>query len=100
MRYPEEELNPDKYFCSDTIHLKAVFAESEKYRLIEEYGIDCCTPYKNNGLLFERDFVSYKNMQQWIFSFGDKVTVLEPEELVRERLEQAVNIISQKNYER
>lgn len=97
---PREELNPDKYFCSDTIHLKAVFAESEKYRLIEEYGIDCCTPYKNNGLLFERDFVSYKNMQQWIFSFGDKVTVLEPEELVRERLEQAVNIISQKNYER
>lgn len=97
---PKEELNPDKYFYSDTIHLKAVFAESEKYRLIEEYGIDCYTPYKNKGLLFEWDFVSYKNMQQWIFSFGDKVTVLEPEELVKERVEQAVNIISQKDCER
>ena len=30
------------------------------------------------NLLFEWDFASYSNMQSWVFSFGDKVIVLEP----------------------
>lgn len=92
----EKEFDFDDYFRTSTIHLKAVFTESEKYRLIEEYGIGCYMPYKDNKLLLERDFASYKNMQEWVFSFGDKVEIIEPEELQYDRVRQAENIIKSK----
>lgn len=93
---PEKELNFEDYFMNNTIHLKAIFTESEKYRLIEEYGIGCYMPYKDNKLLLECDFVSYKNMQEWVFSFGDRVEIIEPEELRYDRIRQAENIIKSK----
>ncbi len=105
---PEEELSFGDYLAEGNFHLKALFAESEKHRLIEEYGIDSFTAYENNGshafashpyvnkkLLLERDFASYENMREWIFSFGDKVQVLEPKALQDDRKKQAENIIRQ-----
>ena len=77
------------------IHLKAIFSASEKYRIIEEYGVDSYTLYSNEKLLFQHDFASYENMRNWVFSFGDKVEILEPKELYCDRLQQAKNIISQ-----
>lgn len=50
--------------------------ESEKYRLIVEYGI-----------------ASYDNMREWIFSFGDRVRILEPESLRADRIRQARNLL-------
>lgn len=92
---PEDALNFDRYFSSDKIfHLKALFSVSEKYRLIEEYGAGCYLESANK-LVFEQDFVSYENMREWVFSFGDKVEVLEPKQLVKDRLVQAENIIVQ-----
>ena len=74
---PLEELDFDRHFSDAAYRLKALFAESEKYRLIEEYGPDCYqeTP---NGLLLERDFASYSNMREWVLSFGNRAEVLEP----------------------
>lgn len=74
---PPEELDFDRRFSAGAYRLKALFAESEKYRLIEEYGPDCYqeTP---NGLLLERDFTSYSNMREWVLSFGSRAEVLEP----------------------
>lgn len=93
---PENKTNLDNRLVSNTVfHLRAVFSASEKYRIIEEYGVDSYTPYPSNRLLFEHDFVSYENMRDWIFSFGDKVEILEPRELHYDRLQQAKNIISQ-----
>ena len=92
-RIPESELQFSDYFESERIHLKALFAESEKYRLIEEYGIDCCSACESGGLLFERDFASYDNMREWIFSFGDRVRILEPESLRVDRIRQARNLL-------
>lgn len=58
-----------------------MFDSSEKYRLIDEYGTDSFSENSGGRLYFERDFVSYKNMREWAFSFGDKVTILAPEKL-------------------
>ena len=83
---PEEELSfGDAYLAEGSIHLKAIFAESEKYRLIEEYGIGSYSELEDKRLLFEQDFAGYGNLREWIFSFGDRVFVLEPEELREDR---------------
>lgn len=91
---PEAELEFEDYFASKQIHLKALFDERAKYRLIEEYGVDCYSEPEDGGLLLERDFASYDNMREWVFSFGDRVHVLEPQELREERRKQAENIIN------
>lgn len=93
---PENELQFDDYFSSKTIHLKAVFSKSEKYRLIEEYGVNCYSYTDNGELLLERNFASYDNMRSWIFSFGDKVTILEPQQLCEDRKKQAAAILIMK----
>lgn len=93
---PENELQFDDYFSANTIHLKAIFSESEKYRLIEEYGVNCYNVTDNGKLLLERDFASYDNMRSWIFSFGDKVTILEPRQLCEDRKNQAAAILKMK----
>lgn len=92
-KIPQKELEFDDYFLSDAIHFKAIFSKSEKYRLIEEFGIDCYHVTMDGNLLFEWDFANYSNMQSWVFSFGDKVTVLEPIQLYEDRKKQAENII-------
>lgn len=90
---PEKELDFEDYFQSKNFHLKVLFEPGEKHRLIEEYGIDCYTEVENGRLLFEWDFASYQNMREWIFSFGDKVTILEPQKLQDDRKQQAKNIL-------
>lgn len=90
---PQRELVFDEYFTQGRLRLKALFEESEKYRLIEEYGIECYTVEKDRRLLLERDFANYKNMLEWILSFGDRVEVLEPEELRADVCRQAENIL-------
>jgi len=93
---PEEKLSLEDYFAEGKFYLKAVFEESEKHRLIEEYGIDSYCVNEDKKLLFERNFASYENMREWIFSFGDKVSVLAPAELQKDREKQAENILNKK----
>lgn len=97
---PNYELDFESYLSEGEIHLKAVFKESEKYRLIEEYGVDCYYVIKNQMLLFEWDFASYENMREWVFSFGDKVHILEPKKLKDDQMRQAENIIEMYNMNR
>ena len=77
---PAQGPDLDRHFSDGTLHLKALFDESQKYRLVEEYGVDCWRE-ADGRLLFEWDFVSYRNMREWILSFGGQVEALEPEEL-------------------
>ena len=75
------------------MHLKALFEKGQKYRLIEEYGPDCFQSSPEDSLLFERDFVSYSNMREWVLSFGSQVEVLEPEQLRADLRQQAEKIL-------
>ena len=86
---PEAELDFDDYFAEGAFRLKALFDASVKYRLIEEYGVGCWRDTEDGKLLLERDFASYDNMREWVFSFGDRVAVLEPQELREDRRRQA-----------
>lgn len=90
---PLQELASDSYFTTGEIHLKALFEASEKYRIIEEYGAEAYGTEQDGRLLFEWDFASYKNMREWILSFGDKVSVLEPACLRDDVHRQAENIL-------
>lgn len=92
-----QELDFKDYFIKGNLHLKALFNESEKYRLIEEYGIECYTTEQNKKLLFEQKFTSYENMRQWILSFGDRVEVLEPQNLRDDLKQQMKNILKKYN---
>lgn len=89
-----EELDFSNYLEEKNFHLKALFHESEKSRLIDEYGMDCYSVSKSGELLFEWDFAGYDNMREWIFSFGDKVKILEPQVLDDDRINQAENILN------
>ena len=91
---PEERLRFDSYFQA-VFSLKALFQPSQKYRLIDEYGIDCFQTAPDGRLLFAWEFTRYEYMREWVFSFGDQVEIIEPEALVRDRLAQAKNILAQ-----
>lgn len=90
---PAKLLEFHDYFDQKNYSLKAVFKPSEKYRLIDEYGTDSFSEKGDGQIYFERDFVSYKNMREWVFSFGDKVTVLAPEKLRDDIVINAKNIL-------
>ncbi len=92
---PQEALSFGAYLAQGRFHLKAVFAEGEKHRLIEEYGMDSYSLREDGKLLFEWDFAGYENMREWVFSFGDRVQVLAPQELREDRIKQAENILKQ-----
>lgn len=67
------------------IKVKALFDADMKWRLVEEFGMECYSERKDGKLLFEEYYSDMDNLVSWILTFGDKVEVLEPEE-VRERL--------------
>lgn len=74
-------------------HLRAVFEKSEKYRLVEEYGIDSFSIREDERLVLERDFANYGHMREWIFSFGDRVYVEAPKKLRDDIRQQAKDIL-------
>lgn len=90
---PAQKMDFERFFKQGTIHLKALFAEGEKYRLIEEYSLASYTAETDGRLLFEWDFASYQNLREWILSFGDQVEVLEPASLRKDLYEQAQNLL-------
>lgn len=93
---PDAALDLNRYFHdARNYRLRAVFSPGEKYRLIEEYGVDCFSETEE-GLLFERDFASYENMRSWVMSFGDRVDVLAPQMLAEDRIKQAQKILDRR----
>ena len=67
------------------IILRALFEPDMKWRLVEEFGPDCCEVREDGRLLLVRDYSDMDNLVMWMLTFGDKVEVIEPAE-VRERL--------------
>lgn len=65
--------------------VKAIFDESMKWHLIEEYGIESFTELSDGKLLFEHDYADDDGLLSWILTMKDKVTVLEPD-AIRQKL--------------
>lgn len=74
------------------IYVKAIFPKEEKWRLVEEFGMDCFIENEDGTLLFSSYHTDMENLISWLLTFGDKVQVLEPAE-VKERLVHIANNI-------
>ncbi len=76
------------------IKVKALFDADMKWRLVEEFGMECYSERKDGKLLFEEYYSDMDNLVSWILTFGDKVEVLEPEEVRERRKAMADNMIT------
>jgi len=98
--YAPKEIPPEKrdfnLQYNEKIKLVALFDPSVKYHLIETYGLDCFTE-TGDGLLFELGFTNREFLISWLLGFGDKVKVLEPEDIVEKIKTAAGNILSRYN---
>ena len=94
-KIPPERKGFETQFTDD-IRLTALFAPSERYKLVESYGLNCYTETEN-GLLFEFGFENRSFLLNWLLSFGDKVKVIEPGDIIKEIQSIAENILSRYN---
>lgn len=78
---PEEKMQFGSHMTDDYI-IPAVYDLSVKYRLVEEYGHTCFTEQEDGKLYTEWGFTSQKDAVEWFLSFGNKVKVLAPQEMV------------------
>jgi predicted DNA-binding transcriptional regulator YafY len=76
----------------DDIRLVAVFDPSERYKLIESYGLNCYTE-TDEGLQMEIGFTNRDFLIDWLLGFGGKVKVLEPDYIADEIQAIAKNIL-------
>ena len=85
--YSPREIPPEKRdfnarFTED-IKVVALFEPSVKYQLIDEQGLDCYTETEE-GLLCEIGFAHRGYLISWLLGLGNKVKVLEPEDIANE----------------
>lgn len=78
---PEGKKQFGSHITDDYI-VAALYDPSVKYRLIEEYGHQCFVEQENGKLYTEWGFTTQKSAVEWFLSFGDKVKVLGPPEMV------------------
>lgn len=61
----------------DTYNIQILFDKSVRFRLIDEYGLNCYEETEN-GLLFSMGFTNLEYAISWILGFGDKAEVISP----------------------
>ena len=89
---PSERWGYDTNFPDD-IKLVALVKPSERYRLIEAYGLNCYTE-TDEGLRIEIRFTNRDYLMNWLLAFGGKVKVLEPDYIARDICAAAKDILS------
>ena len=78
---PEEKRQFGSHMTDDYI-ISAIYDPSVKYKLVEEYGHTCFTEQEDGKLYTEWGFTTQKGAAEWFLSFGNKVKVLDPPEMV------------------
>jgi len=95
--YTPREIPPDRRDFSarfaDDIRLVALFEPSERYKLIENYGLNCYAETEE-GLRLEIGFTNSDFLIEWLLGFGGRVKVLEPEYIAEELRNAAEKILS------
>lgn len=62
----------------ENLEVTAIYDASEKYRLVEEKGMDSFQSTDDGKLIADWKFPNYKMAVRWFMSFGDKVEVVAP----------------------
>ena len=88
---PPQERDFNSHYI-EMINLVALFDESERYKLIETYGLDSYEETEE-GLLFKMGFMNKSYMMNWLLGFGSKVKVLEPADVVEDMRIEAEKIL-------
>ena len=85
------DLSPERVFPA-AFQIKARIAPEYKWRLIEEYGIECYQEQPDGTLLCTVGFPDKTSVVGWIASFGGGAELLEPEGFRQDVLEFAEGI--------
>lgn len=96
-KVPLPDLSNERIFPGG-IRVKAVFRADCKWRLVEEFGLECFRERADGSLLFEADYTDKENLIAWLLTFGDRVELLEPED-VRGELKAVIRRMG-RNYEK
>lgn len=80
---PLPDLNSEQVFPTN-IRVKALFAATCKWRLVEEFGPECFTEQEDGKLLFHADYTHKENLVTWLLTFRDQAELLEPAEIRQE----------------
>ena len=78
---PEEKKQFGSHMTDDYL-ITAVYDASVKYRLVEEYGPASFIEQEDGTLYTEWGFTKTESAVEWFLSFGNKVKVLDPPEMV------------------
>lgn len=78
---PEEKKQFGAHMTDDYV-IAAVYDASVKYRLVEEYGPNSFIEQEDGTLYTEWGFTKTEAAVEWFLSFGNKVKVLGPQEMV------------------
>lgn len=70
---------------TDDYFVTAIYEASEKYKLVEEYGPHSFTVMEDGRLYTKWGFTDPDNTVLWFLGFGDKVEIIEPNEM-REKI--------------
>lgn len=90
---PMPDFSNEKIFPGG-IKVKALFSADVKWRLVEEFGPECCLEAEDGRILFTGDYTDMDNLITWILTFGEKVEVIGPKE-VREKIYSISNRLSE-----
>lgn len=77
---PLPDLEPERVFPVK-YQVTILFDPACRWRLVEEYGVDCFTSEPDGTLRFTGGFPDADSVLSWVLTFGDKAELLEPEEL-------------------
>lgn len=80
---PLPDLSNERIFPGG-VRVKALIDGDCKWRLVEEFGMDCFTEQEDGRLLFEADYTDEENLIIWLLSFREKAEIVEPVKLREE----------------
>lgn len=93
---PETRTDFDTHF-TDENKFQVLFDSSVKYQLVEEYGKDCFEVLDDGHLLYSGSYTNHDFIVKWLLGFGDKATVIGPDDLVDDIKAQARKILGNYN---
>lgn len=87
--YTERQIPSEKQILrniEEVNHIEILFDKSMRFRLIEEYGLNCYAETEK-GLLLSRDYTNKDYIISWVLEFGDKAEIISPDDIRNEYIE-------------